>query len=92
MTTESITVYVEHPKNNLQDIACDTPGWESTHNACSGAHHEFTTVQSALKFIWKIRYKSARYVEMKKEYIPDLQLFAKNKGFDNIDGLISKFI
>ena len=83
------TVYVEHPRNHLQSIACDMPGWNESMNGPSGIYHNFATESDAVAFIWKIRNHTARYVEVNKSIVPSLEKFVASKGFNNINGLVS---
>ena len=83
-------VYVEHPKNHLQSMACDMPGWCESDNGPSGIYHNFENDQYAIDFIWKIRNHSARYVEITESLRKPLEDYVKAKGFKSIKGLVSK--
>lgn len=83
-------VYVEHPRNHLQTIACNMPGWLESMNGPSGIYHTFETEKDAVEFVWKIRNHSARYVEINKSMVSTLEQFVNAKGFNTINGLVSK--
>ena len=91
MNMNYIPVYVEHKRKHLENIACNMPGWMESFNRCDGTNHFFDNIQHALDFVWCIR-RHDRYVELDKKHEQDLIKYAKAKGYDNITGLISKFV
>jgi hypothetical protein len=91
MSVKPVSVYVEHAKKDLQDIACDMLGWESTFNGPSGSYHNFDTIEHALMFVWMIRRRPTRYVEISELYKHDLQEFAKKRGYNLYQTLVQKF-